>query len=48
LSDSEKIIIWYKILHLLDRVFSELFETILDSHFCKVLKLVWSFSFFTH
>jgi len=42
--DSEKIVIWYKFLLFLDRVFSELFGTnfnqFLVTDFFKILKLV--------
>jgi len=41
-------IIWYNYLLLLDWVFSELFGTTFNPQFCKLLKLVWSFSLFTY
>jgi len=45
----KKVIIWYKFLLLLDRVFSEFSGKHFNPQsFEKVVKLVWSISLFTH
>jgi len=46
-STKKKIIIWHKFLLLIES-FQNFLEQILTQSFFKILKLVWSFSLFTH